>query len=242
MRNDTWAEADVSFRPPHHSIRLISQHDAAYPCRLRAIKYAPAHIYVIGSLSSSHPLSRSHPRAPIAIVGSRQASTEGLTAAYMISKALAERGHTVVSGFAAGIDTEAHRGALAAGGHTIAVVGTGIDCAYPPENAELRSEIIRTGAIVSQFPIGHQPSKTSFPARNAIIAALSDASLVIESTARSGTLIEANLALEQGKPVLLWEPILKGQLWARQFARNVGVDFVASIADIKAALPSPAPR
>jgi Predicted Rossmann fold nucleotide-binding protein involved in DNA uptake len=234
LSNDEWAAA----APPllaynttagPEPVRVVSLGDADYPARLRAIEFPPEHLYIIGHLvESTH--------APIAIVGSRAPSDQGGAAAYAVAAALAQRGHSIVSGLASGIDAAAHRGALSAHGHTIAVVGTGADLVYPVENRELRNSITRHGAIVSQFPLGHGPSKTTFPARNAVIAGLSAASLLIELSERSGTRIEAELTLEQAKPVLLWAPLLGRAPWAQKFAEHPLVQFVESVDDVTAVL------
>ena len=234
LSNDVWASADspettLPMTVGHERIRFISLHDDDYPARLRSIDFPPRHLYVIGNLAESA-------RSPIAIVGSRTPSNEGVADAFGAAAELARRGHSIVSGLASGIDAAAHRGALSVRGHTIAVVGTGADRVYPAENRGLRDEIVRHGAIVSQFPLGHTPSKTTFPARNAVIAGLSAASLLIELNDRSGTRIQAELTLEQGKPVLLWAPILKRALWARRFASHRLVRFVESVDDVVAVL------
>lgn len=230
LANDEWASADMQLTGPHSTaaedhVRLISLDSPDYPTRLRAIEFPPRYLCVIGDFSESE-------RCPLAIVGSRSPSDEGIAAAFSAAATLARRGHTIVSGLASGVDAAAHRGALSANGHTIAVVGTGADCVYPKENHELRNEIAQVGTIVSQFPLGHQPSKTTFPARNAVIAGLSAASLIIESSDQSGTRIEAELTLEQAKPVLLWAPILAQESWAQEFAGHSLVSFVECIDDV----------
>ena len=234
LSNDEWVSATMAgIEAPSavvpEPVRLLSLGDAGYPAMLRSVEFAPQHLCVIGNLSVST-------RCPVAVVGSRSPSDEGVRAAFDTAATLARRGHSIVSGLASGIDAAAHRGALSAGGHTVAVVGTGADCVFPAENRELRDMIAARGAIVSQFPLGHGPSKTTFPARNAVIAGLSAASVVIESTDQSGTRIEAELTLEQDKPVLLWAPILADEPWAQEFARRPLVCFVDSVSNIAAAL------
>ncbi len=234
LSNDEWAAAGLPLHASNtiagqDTVRLVSVGDADYPTRLRSIEFPPRHLYVIGNLTETS-------RTPIAIVGSRAPSDKGSAAAYEVAAALAERGHSVVSGLASGIDTAAHRGALSTHGHTIAVVGTGVDLVYPFENRELRNLIAHRGAIVSQFPLGHGPSKTTFPARNAVIAGLSAASLLIELSERSGTRIEAELTLEQAKPVLLWAPLLGHAPWAQKFAKHRLVRFVESVDDVTGVL------
>ena len=234
LSNDVWASANSPETTPsptaaHERTRLVSLYDDDYPARLRSIEFPPRHLCVIGDLAESG-------LAPIAIVGSRTPSTEGIADAFDAAAVLARRGHSIVSGLASGIDAAAHRGALSVRGHTIAVVGTGADRVYPAENRGLRDEIVRHGAIVSQFPLGHRPSKTTFPARNAVIAGLSAASFLVELSDRSGTRIQAELTLEQGKPVLLWAPILARASWARRFASHRLVCFVESVDDVVAVL------
>ena len=201
----------------------------SYPAELRAIAERPLLLYVRGNVPGST-------MASLAIVGSREASRVGLATAYMTAARVASRGHTVVSGLAAGIDTAAHRGALSVDGVTVAVMGTGIDQIFPDENTDLADLIARKGAVVTQFAPGQGPSKTTFPARNALIAGLADASLLIELNEHSGTRIEAERTLEQGKPVWLWGPIMRTAAWARRFAEQPGVSFVDSIEQILEAL------
>lgn len=230
LSNDEWAAADLENLDPQSAMspgkaRTVSLADPEYPDRLRSIEFPPPNLYVIGELTETR-------RAPLAIVGSRKPSKQGVTAAFEIAAALSRKGHSIVSGLASGIDSAAHRGALSADGHTIAVVGTGADRVYPPENSELRDQIARNGTIISQFPLGHGPTKTTFPARNAVIAGLSATSLLIELSERSGTRIEADLTLEQTKPVLLWAPLLADKPWAQKFAQHTLVHFVHSVDEI----------
>ena len=138
----------------------------------------------------------------MALVGSRKADTYGLRAAHRLARTLAEAGVTVVSGGARGIDTQAHLGTLAGGGMTWVVTGAGLDKTYPPENAALFRRIIGAGGVVcSEFPFGTSPSGRNFPARNRVIAGLSRAVVVVEAAVRSGSLITADFALEEGRDV-----------------------------------------
>jgi DNA processing protein len=137
----------------------------------------------------------------IAIVGTRRASAYGMAAAERVAFDLAARGVTIVSGLARGVDTAAHRGALDAGGRTIAVLGAGIDVIYPPENGELARTIERRGALVSQFPPGMPPLAHNFPARNRTLAGLALGVVVVEAPERSGALITAGMAGELGREV-----------------------------------------
>jgi DNA processing protein len=138
----------------------------------------------------------------VAIVGSRRATPYGLDVAETIAAELAARGVTVVSGLARGIDSAAHRGALRVGGRTIAVMGSGVDVIYPPENRRLAEEIAERGALVSQFAPGTPPLPHHFPIRNGVIAGLALAVVVVEAAERSGSLITARLAAELGREVL----------------------------------------
>ncbi|HHF08768.1 MAG TPA: DNA-protecting protein DprA [Kosmotoga arenicorallina] len=138
----------------------------------------------------------------IAVVGSRKATSYGTSIARQFSKELGEKGFVIISGLAAGIDACAHRGCLDAGGKTIAVLGTGIDIVYPSSNRELFHKILKKGCIISEFLPGTPPMKQNFPRRNRIIAGLSRVAVIVEATIRSGSLITARLALENGREVL----------------------------------------
>jgi DNA processing protein len=170
--------------------------DGVYPPLLREIYDPPIVLYVKGAWSECLE------QPCVAIVGSRRSSTYGQNAALMLARDLAQRGVTVVSGFARGIDASAHRGALEAGGRTIAVLGTGIDQCYPRDHRKLGEEILKHGgAMVSQFPLGTPPVSENFPYRNRIISGLSLGVLVVEAAENSGSLITARLAIEQNREV-----------------------------------------
>ncbi len=170
--------------------------DGVYPSSLREIYDPPIVLYVKGAWSDCLD------RPCIGVVGSRRCSTYGQNAANMLARDLAERGVTVVSGFARGIDAAAHRGALEANGRTVAVLGTGIDEVYPREHKKLAAEILdRGGALVSQFPLGTPPVSENFPYRNRIISGLSLGVVVVEAAENSGSLITARLAMEQNREV-----------------------------------------
>ena len=175
-------------------ITLIPLEEASYPELLRHISDPPPFLYVRGSLSSGEVRS-------VALVGSRRASAYGRRISRKIARDLARMGGCVVSGMARGIDTEAHKGALDGGGKTVAVLGCGVDVLYPPENGDLYRAILETGAIVSEFPPGTQPKPAHFPVRNRVISGLSRAVVVLEGTDRSGSLITAGFALDQGREV-----------------------------------------
>jgi DNA processing protein len=175
-------------------VRIITWADADYPSLLREIHDPPPYLYLRGVLEPGD-------RRAVAVVGSRAASPYGREAAGFLAHDLAAAGVTVVSGLAHGIDGAAHRGALAAGGRTIAVLGCGVDVAYPPQHADLAGEIARHGALVSELFLGTPPRPAHFPLRNRIISGLALGTLVVEATERSGSLITARLALEQGREV-----------------------------------------
>lgn len=171
--------------------------DGSYPTLLREIADPPITLYVRGNWQECFETPC------IGVVGSRRCSTYGRNAAEMLGRDLAEHGVCIVSGFARGIDSQAHKGAIEGKGKTIAVLGTGIDGVYPKENAKLVDEILDSGgAIVSQFPLGTPPLRENFPYRNRIISGLSYGVLLIEATERSGSLITARLAMEQDREVL----------------------------------------
>lgn len=165
-----------------------------YPQLLKDIYDPPPVIYYQGRLPDSFPIS-------IAVVGTRLASSYGKIVAQRLCSQLAPLGITLVSGMARGIDTLAHRAALDNGGTTIAVFGCGLDYTYPPENNKLRDEIIQNGCVLTEFPVSTRPDRNNFPARNRVISGMSLGTLVIEAGQKSGALITADFALEQGREV-----------------------------------------
>ncbi|MXX51261.1 MAG: DNA-protecting protein DprA [Chloroflexi bacterium] len=173
---------------------LLSQDDAAYPALLRQLDDRPLLLYVRGQVMDADEKC-------LGVVGTRKPSKRGWDAANELSQELARQGVTIVSGLAHGIDAAAHRGALAGGGRTIAVLGCGIDKIYPRENSEIAEEVIASGAIFSELPIGSPPLPTNFLQRNRIISGLSHGVLVAEAPERSGALNTAHHALAQGRDV-----------------------------------------
>jgi DNA processing protein len=165
-----------------------------YPARLKAIADPPPFLYVKGALSSADERA-------VAIVGTRAASDYGLGLTRDLGRGLAALGFTIVSGMARGIDAAAHEAALDAGGRTIAVLGSGLDVIYPPEHEKLYHRIARQGAVVSEFPLATAPLAFNFPARNRIISGVALGVVVVEATEKSGSLITAAQALEQGREV-----------------------------------------
>ena len=186
---------DGTVRDHAGAARVLTRADAEYPAHLLAVPTAPPTLHVRGALVEEDALA-------VAVVGSRRATPYGLEVAETLAADLAARGVTIVSGLARGIDTAAHRGALRVDGRSIAVLGSGVDVVYPPENARLAEEIVARGALVSQFAPGTPPLPHHFPTRNAVIAGLSLAVVVVEAAERSGSLITARLAAELGREVL----------------------------------------
>jgi DNA processing protein len=178
-------------------VRWLAQSDSGFPTLLRAIHDPPAGLFVRGA-AEIELLGR----AAVGIVGARSCSPYGAQVARMLVRELAAAGLVVVSGLARGIDGEAHRGALEAGGATVAVLGCGVDRDYPASHAELATRIRATGLAVAEYAPGVEPAPWRFPARNRIIAGLCAATVVVEARERSGALITADLALEEGREVL----------------------------------------
>ncbi|GIU95407.1 MAG: DNA polymerase [Gaiellaceae bacterium] len=178
-------------------IRRIRRADPTFPALLAAIHDPPSALFLRGSGS---PTLLSEPS--VAVVGARSCSSYGRAVGRMLGRELARAGLVVVSGLARGIDGEAHRGALEAGGTTVAVLGCGVDRDYPAAHAELARRICERGLVVSEYEPGVEPAPWRFPARNRIIAGLAQATVVVEARERSGALITADFALEEGREVL----------------------------------------
>jgi DNA processing protein len=174
--------------------RIVSRVDAAYPTLLASLPDAPVVLQIKGSLPEG--------RVRVAMVGSRHATAYGERTARSLAGDLALYGIEIVSGGARGIDTFSHKGALAQEGVTVAVMGCGLSRTYPPENAKLFAQIAERGALVSEFPAGMEPLPENFPRRNRLISGLSAATIVVEAAAKSGSLITAGHALEQGREVM----------------------------------------
>lgn len=208
--------------------------DGSYPALLREIDDPPPVLYVKGDwqLCFDQPA--------VGVIGSRMCSTYGENASEMLSRDLASRGLTVVSGLARGIDTAAHRGAIRGQGKTIAVMGTGIDAVYPKENTGLVREILGSGGcLVSQFPLGTPPLKDNFPYRNRIISGLSLGVLIVEASERSGSLITARLAMEQNREVMAVPGnITSGNSFGTNYLIKSGAKLVQQWQDVVAELPS----
>ena len=208
--------------------------DGSYPNLLREIADPPITLYVQGDWQACLD------QPCVGAIGSRQCSTYGENASEMLSRDLASRGITIVSGLARGIDSAAHRGALQAKGRTVAVMGTGIDGVYPKENTRLVREILDGGGcLVSQFPLGTPPLKDNFPYRNRIISGLSLGVLIVEASERSGSLITARLAAEQNREVMAVPGnITSSNSYGTNYLIKAGAKLVQQWQDVVAELPS----
>jgi DNA processing protein len=208
--------------------------DGTYPALLREIADPPLTLYVKGEWAACF-------ESPcVAVVGSRRASTYGQNVAVMLARDLAGRGVCVVSGLARGVDAAAHRGALEAGGRTVAVLGTGVDEVYPRDHKKLAEEILaKGGALVSQFPLGTPPIPENFPYRNRIISGLSLGTVLVEAAENSGSLITARLAMEQNREVFA----VPGNVTSRNsfgtnyLIKGAGAKLVQQWQDVAAELP-----
>jgi DNA processing protein len=215
-----------------YNCKVITIEDESYPTALKAIYDPPPVLYVKGELLSNDSHS-------IAIVGTRNATSYGRKAAEQLSGQLASRGITIVSGMAHGIDTVAHYGALSAGGRTIAVMGNGLDIVYPAENSSLFEKIIASGAVISELSMGTQPHRGMFPRRNRLISGISLGTLIVEASMKSGAMITADCALEQGREVFA----VPGQIFTdtskgtNELIKQ-GAKLVDSVEDILDELPS----
>ena len=174
--------------------RLYCQSEPDYPAILKRIFDPPPVLYAWGGFEVGDDVA-------VAVVGTRTPTPTGEFTAQELATQLSRQGLTIISGLARGIDAAAHRGALGAGGRTVAVMGSGLDQPYPPENRDLMAEIAAHGAVVSEFPLGTEPYAKNFPARNRIISGLSLGVVVVEAAHDSGSLITAGMALEQGREV-----------------------------------------
>jgi DNA processing protein len=186
----------------------IPKIDPSYPARLREIYDPPPVLYVRGELDAEGTPA-------IAMVGTRRATQYGRQAAEQLATDLARAGVTIVSGLALGIDAASHRGALGGGGRTIAVLANGLDRVYPSTHAQLAQEVAARGALVTEFPVGTKPDAPNFPRRNRIISGMTSGTLVVEADQKSGALITAAFAAEQGRDVLavpgsIFSPLSKG--------------------------------
>jgi DNA processing protein len=209
-------------------INVVNVLDERYPPNLLAVHDRPALLFVAGSLTPGDARS-------VAVIGSRRASAHGLAVAREVAEHLVDRGYSVISGLAAGVDTAAHTAVLERGGRTVAVIGTGLLHAYPPQNAELQSRIADRCAVVSQFWPEAPPSRRSFPMRNAVMSGMSLGTVIVEAAPTSGARVQARLALAQGRPVFLLESLLD-QDWAEELATRSGTHVVKTPQEITATI------
>ena len=212
------------------NIGIVDWYDNRYPKPLLEIHNPPSILYVKGELKEADTLA-------IAIVGSRHATQYGKRIAERLARGLASAGYTIISGLARGIDSAAHRGALAAGGRTIAVLGSGLMNIYPAEHSDLASEISKNGAVIAEAPPHHPPKSGSFPQRNRIVTGLCLGTIVVEAAQRSGALISARLAMEQGREVFAVPGPVDSRMsqGTHQLIRD-GATLVQSVDDVLAEL------
>ncbi|MBX6388665.1 MAG: DNA-protecting protein DprA [Frankia sp.] len=199
--------------------------DDGYPTNLRLVFNLPPFLFVRGQLLDGDMRS-------VAVVGTRQATQDGLRRADRMARLLAEQRVTVISGLARGVDTAAHSSALRVGSRTIAVIGTGILRCYPRENYQLAEQIAETGALVSQFWPDTPPATYTFPRRNVTMSGMSQGTVVIEASSTSGAKMQARLALEHGKRVYLLRSLVDGHEWARRYASRPGAVVVDNVEDV----------
>lgn len=198
--------------------------DGEYPVNLQTVHDRPPALFVRGKLEIDDQRS-------VAVVGTRSPTDSGRDQAGAIAHGLVEAGYVVVSGLAAGIDTAAHVAALAAGGRTVAVLGTGLRHIFPKENAELQRRLGEESAVVSHLWPDQGPRRWTFPERNAVMSGLAQATIVIEASQTSGARMQARLALEHGRPVFLVRSLLSHP-WARSYADRPGVHVIDAVDEV----------
>ncbi len=204
-----------------------------YPLRLREACDAPPLLFCSGGAHSPRNVCEATGLRPsLAIVGSREANRQVAEVTERTASELAAAGVTIVSGLAAGVDAAAHRGALGAFGYTVAVMGTGIDTIFPESNLDLAAEIGLVGALVSQFAPSAPRTRSSFLLRNHVIAAMSDASLIMDGADRSGSRHEVERAIHYGRPVLAWAPTLGHRRWVTDLVNAGSIHLVESAAEV----------
>lgn len=218
--------------------RVVTLEHEEYPPLLKSVFAPPPMLYVLGDLEPCR-------QGGVAIVGSRASSHYGRRVAQEVARDLALAGKSVISGLARGIDTMAHKAALDAGGHTVGVLGCGLDRAYPRENRDLIKEMAAKGAVISEFPLGTPPAAGNFPVRNRVISGLSQAVVIVEAGRKSGSLITARHALDQGREVFAVPgPVGSPQSEGCHDLIRQGARLLSSAADLLepgAMMPSPAP-
>jgi len=203
---------------------LVTILDSDYPIRLRGIHQAPPVLFARGSLIRDD--------SAVSVVGSRKASDRGLAIAAGVARELVTRDVTVAAGLALGIDTAAHRAALAGGGRTVAVIGTGINKVYPAENRDLHEEIASRGLLLSQFWPDAPPQKQNFLMRNATMSGYGLATVVVEAGEHSGARAQARMAVEHGRPVILTDLVVERNDWAKALVGRPGIHVASSLSSV----------
>lgn len=204
--------------------RIVTVLDADYPLALRGIHQMPPLLFVKGDLRADE--------VGVSIIGSRNPTDRGRTIAANIAEGLVQRGISVLSGLAAGIDGAAHEATLRAGGRPIGVIGTGINRVYPASHRELHERVAAAGALVSQFLPDAPPTKQSFPMRNVTMSGLGRASIIVEAGEHSGTRIQARAGLEHGRPVILTDLVVKATTWGQAIKDRPGVYVAGSTSEV----------
>lgn len=228
--NRAWVETTLADLATD-GVHLTTVLDDDYPANLRLIYNLPPFLTYRGVLRTDDARS-------VAVVGTREASIEGVERVRRLATQLAEAGVTVLSGLARGIDTAAHTAALDAGGRTISVMGTGIRMVYPPENRDLAERIAETGALVSQFWPDSPPRTDTFPRRNIVMSGMGQGTVVVEASATSGAKMQARYALEHGKRVFLLSSLIRERPWAQGYLGKGAIE-VEDVDDIVRLLQSP---
>ncbi len=228
-RSEVLRELEVA---ASEGISLTTVLDDDYPLNLRIIYNLPPFLFYRGQLNAEQD-ARS-----VAVVGTRDASREGLECAAKMARRLSEEGITVLSGLARGIDTAAHHATLAANGRTVSVLGSGLLRVYPKENKKLADAIAKTGAVVSQFWLNFPPTSYSFPRRNVTMSGMGQGTVVIEASKTSGAKLQARLAVEHGKKVFLIKRLVTQQKWAQDYLKRPGVLEIEDVEGITEQLDS----
>ena len=209
-------------------LRAVTVLDKDYPRRLLGIRETPPFLFHEGALAEPDP--------GMSVVGSRSASEQGLRFAADAARLLVSEGLTVIAGLAAGVDAAAHRAALDEGGRTVAFIGTGIMKSYPAQNTALQREVAARGLVLSQFYPDAPPTKQSFPMRNATMSGYGLATIVVEAGEKSGTRIQARVAGEHGRPVILHSRVARSTTWGAALVDRPNVYVIETLDDLAAAV------
>lgn len=210
-----WADEGLTFLPVD---------DDRYPGSVRDIHQAPPFLFTLGTLRAVD--------VGVSVVGSREASDQGVKMATSVATALVELDVSVISGLAKGIDTAAHRATLAAGGRPVGVIGTGIRKQYPAENRDLHAAVAEAGLLISQFWPDAPPQRHQFPMRNATMSGYGIATVVVEAGEHSGARTQARMAVEHGRPVILTDLVVDNTQWAKELRGRPGVHIASATSDV----------